>query len=430
VDQRHLQNTADAAALAGAQEIANAGGTSCTPTCAAFVTSYATQNGFSAPSHGILPCTATATPYPAPDASFDESTTCYTWPYQGNNQLILVKLRTCTPTFFGSVVGFDQICASVRSVADASILTHVNTTVIQGNTIPGSTLWSTTTIVTPPTANAGLFALNSTCGNSPAPAIEISSNNATITGSVYSNGGIKTDNSSYTFNGGPVSYNAACTGGPGQPSGHFPAGSPITNGGGAPYPYILTAAQLTAICNAAVLNRPTTAITAAQITTPGVYCSGVKITAPNTTMAVTMIAPNVVVNGNHFQHLSPFLATGPANKGLLAYILGPDYPSPYSPTPASTPVAFSANNGSITGDVIAPDTTVDINGVAYALGFIEAKSIVISENGVLVGDGPATGVPGTSTTISTATGTVTGVTQPAVTNSSTVTTGTTLGLTG
>ncbi len=32
----------------------------------------------------------------SPDQSFDESTTCYQWPYNGDPAQILVKLHTCT----------------------------------------------------------------------------------------------------------------------------------------------------------------------------------------------------------------------------------------------------------------------------------------------------------------------------------------------
>ncbi len=140
VDQRHLQNTADAAALAAAQQIANDGGATCSPTCVGFATSYTQQNGFQTPTTGLAQCTATPTPYPSPDQSFDESTTCYQWPYNGDPAQILVKLHTCTPTFFGSMVGVvPQICSSVRSVANAKFLTHVNTTITQGQTSPDTT---------------------------------------------------------------------------------------------------------------------------------------------------------------------------------------------------------------------------------------------------------------------------------------------------
>ncbi len=164
VDQRHLQNTADAASLAAAQQIAKDGMT-CPADCVAQVNSFASQNDFTPPTGGLAPCTSAPTPYPPPDQGFDQSTTCYQYPYNSDPQQILVKLHVCTTTFFGSLVGVvPQICSSVRSVSSAKFLTHVNTTVTHGMTTPDSTILSTTTITNITGGNSGaLFASNTAC---------------------------------------------------------------------------------------------------------------------------------------------------------------------------------------------------------------------------------------------------------------------------
>ena len=449
VDQRHLQNAADAAALAAAQDVSN--GTPCGTTCGATATSYVSQNGFQVSS--------------LPTCAGNPGVDCYTYLAASGTQPaeVIVKLYNCTPTYFGVLPGVpSQICESVSSAAATSPLTsttitpaqtnyntstitnvqdnttnYITTTITQittGTTTPASVNYGVSTVFTPLAGNGTLFALGTDCvtaaagRHSPATTagIEISSNTATMQGSVYSNGGIETPGGE-TFQGSPVSYNSACTATAGKPTGTFPSGQPTTNSGTASYPYLLSAAQLTALCTSAgATNSPNAAII---ISSPGVYCSDVSITAPNSTMAVTMIAPNIIVNGNQKQNLSGY-AAGPDGQALLAYVLSPNYPSPYATTPASSPISLSPNNGSMNGDIIAPDTSVTMDGIQFAQGFVEAKTIEINSNGITIGDGPVPG-GGTSTQVyTTASTTIPGSSTPDTTNyvpttTPTVTTGST-----
>ena len=64
LDQRHLQNIADAAALAAAQQIANDGGATCSPACVGYATSYTQQNGFADAHHGTRAVHRDADPVP------------------------------------------------------------------------------------------------------------------------------------------------------------------------------------------------------------------------------------------------------------------------------------------------------------------------------------------------------------------------------
>ena len=343
--------------------------------------------------------------------------------------MVLVWLYQCTSTFFGGIVGVHHICESVRSVGSSTYLTQTTTTPqqvssnisistnIAGPTssttvFPPTTSYQTSTITTPVANGGSLFALSSACGKfSAGGAIEISSNNATINGSVYSNGGVYTDNSGYIFNK-SVTYNGACTGG-NAPTGTFNGGAPSPTGGGASYPYLPTSAQLAAICNApGAVNLPTTAITVPNpipAENSGVYCSNVSITdSQNASQNVTFIAPNILINGNKKQDVNPAV-NGPDGKGLLVYVLGPGYASPYDLStpaltpPASAPFSLSANGAADSGDILAPATTVTVDGVAEQTGYIEAQRILVNTNGTSVGDGPTPGGPTTSQTITTGT---------------------------
>ena len=131
VDQKHLQNTADAAALGG---VAADLGVRCTypapstcidPTVTEYV-DYNNNDGIQ--STGLVACN---------DANPSSTPNCYEWPWLdpsctvvgGVRQCVdkvMVKLEQCTPTFFGGVVGVPSICTSVSSVASETYLTHEN----------------------------------------------------------------------------------------------------------------------------------------------------------------------------------------------------------------------------------------------------------------------------------------------------------------
>ena len=141
VDQRHLQNTADAASLAAAQQLASGGALSCATgtspgDCATEYVVY--NNGPSLPG-GLPKCTVTTQYIPSDPSDLN----CYQNPYYdsagvAHQNTVLVWLYQCTSTFFGGIVGIHHICESVRSVSEYNPLTHTTIT-------PPSTSYSTST---------------------------------------------------------------------------------------------------------------------------------------------------------------------------------------------------------------------------------------------------------------------------------------------
>ena len=191
VDYQHLQNTADASSLAATQQISgnNPGCSSPADRATLYV---ASNNGPALPNTG-LPLCSPSTSYISSDPSATPN--CYQWPYYdktntSHEDKVVVWLRSCTATFFGSVVGVPQICESVSSVTQTTPLTQTTSTpasttssvsisasVSTGSSTPASTLYSTSVSTTLLASNGSLFALSSACN-----AIHVESNNATFNG--------------------------------------------------------------------------------------------------------------------------------------------------------------------------------------------------------------------------------------------------------
>jgi hypothetical protein len=120
-EKRRVQNAADAAALAAAQNALGTVNGAC-PGSAIPITSvetaaecYSKLNGGAA---ALVPCVD------------DDSTNCYTWPYEGHTQQVEVRLTISIPTFLLGAIGLDGLLdkVSARAVAAGTPLVSPPTT--------------------------------------------------------------------------------------------------------------------------------------------------------------------------------------------------------------------------------------------------------------------------------------------------------------
>jgi Putative Flp pilus-assembly TadE/G-like len=410
VQKKHIQNVADAAALAAARDLpfdgANCGGNyqtsgTCAYTVSQDATTYSNYNG--GPNTPFPPC------------SGPSDTNCYAIHYGSASSQSFVQVRiTETPdTFILGALGIGgPVRVSGSAAATPTPLTQK--TIFPGVTSPATTLWSTSTITNVTGgANAVLFAKNPSCSGGSGIVDQTGGSGDTIQGAALSNGNF-TSSSKETYKG-TVYYGsgALCS----KPTSGTFLGSPPTQklASSVPYP---TTWDLAAICaGPGVVKNVTTAITLSGPITNGIYCSTVSIDdQSNTTHSVTLIAPSIKIDGNTQQRITPFtqnLLAG-ANKSCAT-------------APCGTGVTVSVNNTSVVGDIYAPQQDVLINGNALSVSFIEAYDIKITTNGfALTGDGPLQGATTTSTVTSTISQIIPAVNTPPTTLTST--TGTSVGL--
>jgi hypothetical protein len=121
LQKRQVQNAADAAALAAAQDLKPALGT-CDAACLASVrsTAKATVESYSARNDGPAQLDGGSGGDPA-QCTQPSDTNCYTWPYNGSNGKIEVRLRTTVNTFFTRFFGIGAgiLRPKARAVASA-----------------------------------------------------------------------------------------------------------------------------------------------------------------------------------------------------------------------------------------------------------------------------------------------------------------------
>ncbi len=204
VEQRHLQNAVDAAALAAARDLP-AAGTPCAsaPGCPQAVSqdAMAYSDGNGGPDVPFRPCNGPA------------DTDCYVNPYDHNPKVIQVRITETPGTFFLGKLGLAGPVTVSSSVALGSAAL--------GTVFPSSTVTNVSG-----GSDAALFASGTSCA-----AIDIEGATATVNGTILTNGGIKTRKSSYVFNG-PLSYHPGAQTPPcSSPNGSFNSGV-TTNGGG------------------------------------------------------------------------------------------------------------------------------------------------------------------------------------------------------
>jgi hypothetical protein len=148
VARRAIQNAADAAALAAAQELP-AGGV-CDPACQARV--LAAANHYSSVVNNGPPVTHACV------GSSD--TKCYVNPYNGSNQLVEVRLHETVNTLFTGILHMGNVFGvSARAVSGATPVISSSTTVIDGTTDPGTVINGNSI---PGTTNGGTTITNAT----------------------------------------------------------------------------------------------------------------------------------------------------------------------------------------------------------------------------------------------------------------------------
>ena len=199
--RRSIQNAADAAALAGAQELPVSG--ACVGVCQtnlkAKIEEYSQKNG----GH------ATLTGGAAGKCQVASDTNCYTNPYSASgtpsDQQVEVRLRKSVTTFFAGAAGVvGPFAVSARSVASRTGQTGTVTTATPGSTstqIIGdvvNTNYSTqyTTVTTPTDSNDNFaYAASTSCS-----AIKITHGDETFQAGLWSNGGVNTSGAVNTAN--------------------------------------------------------------------------------------------------------------------------------------------------------------------------------------------------------------------------------------
>ena len=453
VDQRHLQNTADAASLAAAQQL-NGGSPGCS-SLADCATQYVSYNSGPTISGGTL--------QPCKDSSGNPITTyitqgmidqqlkaeggCYQSPFAYDPSKptppdcsaatgtcadrVAVWLYECNPTFFGGILGISHVCVTVHSVSQGSTspitqetpFPPSTTTVTSTGTVVNhgtlSTFTTTSTVVTPGTVSPGttvsttqpttittqlhdaLFAMNTSCASGSGITIGGSGGqgqNVNIKGQgVISNGAVSIDgNNKVTQGAGDINMSTAC----GNPGGKNSTNYSSLTHHPAPLPWPETFDAPTICASAGAVNKPGAIIINAGSDPNGVYCSDTSITVQgngNSSMLLTLIAPQVyLIAGN--------LAVAPFYADLLAYDTCGDPGKPACVVPAPLPTGcdvdtafcYNPNNSGhtgLTGVIWVPNGDIDFSGNSGATGLFEAQNVFITGNGqVLVGQG------GTSTT--------------------------------
>jgi hypothetical protein len=216
VQRRSIQNAADAAALAAAQELGPGAG--CDAACLGRVQlasdDYGHRNGISSSVH-LHQCNN-----PSPANPTD--TNCFAAPYVDkrgvtHDGFVEVRLRRQVSTFFASAVGLSHVFdVSARAVASSNpeigVVTSPGSTSlgltntgssIPGTTDPGTTITNTTTI------GGGAAILFARCGlagvgvsegcksSAPCTALHISGSNNVFRGAIWSDGGVQDSGQNY-----------------------------------------------------------------------------------------------------------------------------------------------------------------------------------------------------------------------------------------
>ena len=141
VHKRNVQVAADAAALAMAQDV-GLSSTTCGPTCQDAGRIYAKKNGVNVDSSWHQ-CDAAHT------------TNCWTYPYNGHNDQVEVRLKAHVTTFIAGVIGLFGADVSARAVSGTGPIYGYSTT--PGTTIQGTTTISTITGATHTTTDADIL---------------------------------------------------------------------------------------------------------------------------------------------------------------------------------------------------------------------------------------------------------------------------------
>ncbi|MFL6007778.1 MAG: pilus assembly protein TadG-related protein [Gaiellaceae bacterium] len=354
VMHRALQNAADAAALAAAQDVSTTFSAGCDATCLGSVrtsasstaAAYSARNG--GPS-GLGACQAAS------------DTNCYTWPYKSDSERIEVRLTQSVPTMFAKIAAFkDIVDVSARAVAATHPVTTTKTTTIPGQ---GLALFAYTHNGTDPCASPF--------------GIVVNGNPQTSIDGVLSNGSVTANSSgTVTYAGfGPPTANCAKAGTRQSGVGTWEQLKALRD-----WPMTFDRAAVCAghdSATARTLNNP------AQ----GIYCSSVGIIVNGLgggrSYNITLVAPVVTIptTANNFT-LNPDNADlDAANKNLSLWQYG-----------AGQNFTFNHNNAAVNGVMWIQNGNLDYTGNSGATGFYEAQNIAVTGNSyVMRGNGPVVG---------------------------------------
>jgi Flp pilus assembly protein TadG len=469
VHRRSLQVAADAASLAAAQEITS---DTCDAACVNRVEhaagEYSDKNGgpsVTDPGDGsrMLPVCASAS-----------KTNCVAVPYVDKSGVtharqVEVRLTKTSAAFFTRAVGLKSLFdVSARAVGGTNFDVApdtVSSSVRTGTTDPGSTITNTSTstsTVTTGGEGAVAFTLSSDCPGAPATAtvpagaaIQWTGSQSTLK-SLVTNGGI-----SVSGNAGKSANHialgkyavASCRDFYGSPNPDPAAFPDVRNLPGAPIPYPVPppnpAPPAGCLPVKPAPNNVDFTIDASWLTThpPGVYCltgstALLTVGANGATFnGYTFFAPRITLSSNGMTFTNAPPASGQPPTVFDAY--GTDATSKGVDTcaagkPTSCAFSISGNSNTITGDIFAPNGTINLSGGGASTGnggegFMESLKLLVSGNFAnFNGTGPTVG--GTTTTVTsttTSTTTIPGFTDPGTTVVTTIpggTTGTTYGL--
>ena len=385
------QVAADAASLAAANCLANAGGSSTNDVCTSTAdTTHAAQVATSiAADNGLT--------IPTSDVSF-------------NDGVVTVKLPTSAPGFFANFVGIHS--ASVQADSAASYLGPHDTVSTSYNTI-STTITNVSTVPTTTTDSGSplvLFGMDSGCSDT---GVDQQGGSMTIDGGILSNSGVSLDpgGSSYeTVEDGPgCSVSEEGGGGTFNPSTNNPSSETVTVPDQAadwPVPYDTSADPLPA-CTDTYSGSGTWDIG----NPPGgaeVYCypgGAIELTGYENYDDDTFICGSFSIQGGG---ISLEAANYPTNK-LLIYATG-----------TGTPVSLTNGSGTVIGDVETPNGNITLDsGSNNFTGLLEGLSVSFSGGSdTITGDGPTTYY--TQTTYSTTTTTTPTTSTTSTTSTSTV----------
>lgn len=366
--QRQTQAAADAAALAGAQDLPGSPGTATTD-----ARTYVTQNAGA----GVVGTPAVSQPTPLQ---------------------IMVTVNKSAPTFFGNTFGLSS--------------KNVSATAIAGLHQP------------PPCATAGtscyaIFAMDPTCPSGTGVSI---TGGAIGIGGILSNGDISTTggtsdtfgNTTYgpsasgctwtdkggskTFANGTPAHGSGTNGWPIDYAYDFPACSGVacTGPGGTPSFCTLSSTSATWAVTPAV-NSPQIycAVGSGTASTPTTWNGAMTVTQAGSSGSPqedTYVAGTVTVTGSGYSEACGYATAGYVASGCPAGVPKPPFSANYPLIYAvSSGAAVTANVGGTTflGDVFAPLGTISFTGGGSTTGFLEGYDVVF-QGGNFTADGPAT----------------------------------------
>ncbi len=300
-NKRAMQGAADLAALAGAMDLPAA------TTAKASAQQYATSNGYE---NGVN--TVTVVPVT---------------PYKGSPGKIEVTITQAMPTFFANIFGISTVDISARAVAQGLKM------------------------------GPGILALDTDCSDGVA-ALDWSGSDATIEGTVHSNGGFKISGSDNAVEG-PTTYGC-------EYGGDINSGSNNTFGSGPsigsyePDPLGFTAADFESQCTeTSTGDMDVLAFAVGGVILDGVYCAygTVKLSQSALTGNMTFVGlgPNgkVHVSGSDLT-LTPRATVPPQAMGVLFY----------AESAADDAIKLSGSGNTWNGIIYAPNGTTDISGSA------------------------------------------------------------------